>query len=904
MVKKIIAHPLIEKFISLEEKELTEKIIMPFLKAIKYSKVEYFGGVYEEGKDIICWGLNEFDQTILAVAQVKKFRPTAVASDDKSFSEVITQLQQCCEKKVPNLNDGKEYTPEKVYFFTPYPIDTRALKTRFEKYQELREKQVQIIDGDFLAKQVEKTLPDIVCDLLGEQQFFKERIVDILNNKELLNALQFSYFVDISKIYSDLDFCLGGISSTQFVSYNFSSKKAIISLEHAQWELLKEISNFLREKINTYIFLKSIENIEKEYDLLILHNNNIRDKIKIINQQKKKLSKSSDTINETISRIIDEIKNNLDEKNLKGKDDFENYNNYINGIKLTKHKKENITESKYHKDLKKYEDSIIYFELKFFRESNYKNIINQTEENHKNIEEKNIEIQKLTKQIKNELYSVEINSNDLVSFLKEKQEWIKRKAREFNEKKPSTQKLRTFLVNCQDLFELVEKIISNQIVYQFVGFEESDSKSLIEPEGEERFSFSVHSIFDTRLNFILLGGAGAGKTTSLQMYTKNQLENTFNKVFYFPLARVLSTISKLVEKNIPAVVFLQKGIVNFLKLVNPKITQLEFEKTISESNSVCMFDGIDEVIGSYPWITNAINEFGNRFRKVQVIISSRFGGKYFEKLSFLSIKLLPFTDNQRERFIKAWFEDKEEVNTAEIIEHLNNFQEMGEIVRTPLLATILCVLAEFKIPLPESEVRLYKERMNLLLGYYDTHKGIKRIRSNSEVLEFVARKLAFDFHNKSIRNLSYDRILKNAIALCRGRFSEEIIATTVNELIDPCNVIVAMTNNGELGFEHLRYQEYLAARELVVNRGIPTRTIRKWLHDASWRGALVLFSKMTDNLEFLINDVIYNDNVSTVSDTLFAMIEVRPLKERESLREMVEKHYDLDKIDSMIFQFM
>ena len=563
MVKKIIAHPLTEKLILLKEEDLTKKVIMPILKAIKYSKVEYYGGVYEEGKDIICWGIDEFDHTILAVAQVKKYRPTAAASDKQSFSEVITQLQQCCEEKVPNINDGKKYMPTKVYFFTPYPIDTRALKTRFEKYQVLRENQVQIIDGDLLAIQVEKILPDITRDLLGDQYFLQNRIVETLNNKDLLNALQFSSFIDISQIYSDLDFCVGGISSTQFASYCFLVKKVNFSLPQAQWDILKYRVNFLIKKVQIHIFSDSIEDIEKEYNAVTQYNIRIRKKIAELNQQKMKFRKDSDKKNTEISDLIGGIDSLLEEKLLKGKEDFKNYNNFLNGLEIIKSGKGKTTEENYQKKIKNYEDSIVYFESKFFKKSNCKKLNKQIEKIFQKIEDKNKEIQKLNKDIKEESYNIKINSTDLVSFLNEKQKWIKRKAREFNGKKPTINQLRTFLIDCQDLFELVEVIIFNPIISQSIGLGETDSQSLVLPKSEERFSLSVHSIFDTGLNIILLGGAGAGKTTSLQMYTKKQLENTDKKVFYLPLARVLSTISKPVNSSIPTVESLMKAIFKF-----------------------------------------------------------------------------------------------------------------------------------------------------------------------------------------------------------------------------------------------------------------------------------------------------------------------------------------------------
>ena len=57
-----------------------------------------------------------------------------------------------------------------------------------------------------------------------------------------------------------------------------------------------------------------------------------------------------------------------------------------------------------------------------------------------------------------------------------------------------------------------------------------------------------------------------------------------------------------------------------------------------------------------------------------------------------------------------------------------------------------------------------------------------------------------------------------------------------------------MTQDGQLGFGHLRYQEYLAACEIRYNRGID---IKKLLNKSWWRGALTLFSMLADDISFL-----------------------------------------------------
>ena len=107
-----------------DEKFLTENILIPLLCSLGYYKVDYHGGPYEEGKDLICWRNDELGQTELAVAQVKRYKPSARASDNQSFMEVVNQLEVASETPVP-FTDGQPYTPTIVYFITPYQVETR-----------------------------------------------------------------------------------------------------------------------------------------------------------------------------------------------------------------------------------------------------------------------------------------------------------------------------------------------------------------------------------------------------------------------------------------------------------------------------------------------------------------------------------------------------------------------------------------------------------------------------------------------------------------------------------------------------------------------------------------------------------------------------------------------------------
>jgi len=81
----------LSKIGKLSEIDLTEKYIMPLFKAMKYEKVDYFGGQNEKGKDIICWKINEIDEKELTVVQVKKIKISASSSPDFIHKNLQTQ---------------------------------------------------------------------------------------------------------------------------------------------------------------------------------------------------------------------------------------------------------------------------------------------------------------------------------------------------------------------------------------------------------------------------------------------------------------------------------------------------------------------------------------------------------------------------------------------------------------------------------------------------------------------------------------------------------------------------------------------------------------------------------------------------------------------------------------------
>ncbi len=246
-------------------------------------------------------------------------------------------------------------------------------------------------------------------------------------------------------------------------------------------------------------------------------------------------------------------------------------------------------------------------------------------------------------------------------------------------------------------------------------------------------------LFDTGESFAVFGEAGAGKTTTLQVYSKNRNTKHPDKITLFiALAQLITPefrrrhkITNAVLSQDPENTRVSDGLKSFIDIyLQEKGFNATFDEILSSAKDVVvLLDGVDEVIEILPEVPAAVREMSLLFPHVQFIISSRLSGEYVWHVPFHAVTIRPFTTEQRDFFIKAWFIGEANVEKGdEVIVHLRTHKEVGEVIRNPLLATVLCVLAENDVPLPDREIRLYQERTELYVGRYDsTQKGLDKL---------------------------------------------------------------------------------------------------------------------------------------------------------------------------------
>lgn len=883
---------LYSKFGEMSEKDFTLKVVCPLFESLGYEVVDYYGGVNEIGKDVICWREDDFGDPELAVIQVKMFKLSANAASDKALAGVVNQLSQAVTEKVKGA-DGNKYIPSIVYFVTPYDIDARVLDSRFETFADLSaRKSIKTLSGMKFVKSVVSKIPSVAKEILGCDFGIQQAICSSFGNEDLLSALNYYETVNIADIYSDLEFVFGELEDRFFVS-EYRGNNRYVSVKKSRWSRFKELVKDLEGRLDCQFVVESIDDAERRYEEDVLQ-------FKKDSESIKKLQFIQDY---TVKRLVDNsVKiqllctsrlENSHQTNRALVFDYEALRSDIDSLTALASSEDDKAIESYRTRLKNIYDRIIAGEEDLFANSEKWMPVRTVFDSVEKITNTLVTKKTLEQKIEQPKYRLKIDGEAIAECLNRAQKYIVDKVEGINRSKKTH--------DLKELLELVHNIsFSTDVLFKRKEF----STVLYELRGRgtynPRLKISIHEVFKSKVDVLVLGNAGAGKTTSLQMYAHNKAKNNLSSeiCLYAPLARVFSRFSSN-NDNIKCSDFLF-NLAEYYKACGSSINKKDIENVIREKECTLLLDGVDEVVKKYNGILNLIKDLKNKYSDLHVVVSSR-PGEYVSKIRLLGVNLLPFSEPQRNQFIISWFEKSDVDKSHQVIKHLANRQELSAIVRSPLLATILCVLAEHDAPLPINEIELYKERMRLLLGQYDVHKKIKRLKSTVNDLEYVSRKVAFTIHNLERRHLHQSEILQS-LRLIATRLSSEKLELAVAELVDPCNVLMPMTEDGELGFGHLRYQEYLVACELMANRG---QGVGKLLREPWWRGAMVLFSQSTDNIDFLANWVINHGHYADVLTTFREMVKVRPEEEQSRIvakfsDQVVEVDIDAtDEIDKI-----
>jgi hypothetical protein len=859
----------------LKEDDFSKKILKPLFESMSFDRVDFVGGPYENGKDLIASLHIPLKGTMVYVIQTKKIGVNSNTSEKNVLSSLVTQLRQCFTKKI-TLHNGESQLPDAVYLASPFQINQRLLDEIHEQLC-MESKTIEILDGPAVISHIKKYKPSLLEGLLTISDKLQIHDIQQLNNLELISAINQKKTINELNCYSDLAFFMGTIDSNVLLDSSFAIKKEEINFKKSSWDFFnKEVYSPLETLLGFQPLTKSNQEVED------LYKRNLKRHKSLENLEiKKNITQAEQLIstnNNNLNRILEDISSAVNSMISK-----ESESDQIKMVADFYALLKGVSESHFSTDkFKELEEFIDNHGVTKLANKNKQSIFTKFIEAKKHL--RNIIIQKSELFILTSEYveapSVNINLNyeKISSWIGSKCQSYKESISAINSNKENVD-IFLFLNETQRILNTLDILLNkDEDNKKFISITSKASKH------NDGLSISPFELFDCKYDIAVYGGAGAGKTTTLQMYVRKLIDNKKCKVIYIPLNRYISQVNVILNEEISHYDILL-SIILLSKKMEPISDNISTIKSYlsKETKLKLILDGLDEAYAKYPGIVEAVNKFKTNHPDIQIIISSRDCVSYLSEINFLGITLLPFSEVQLYKFITSWFKDKSSVLGERLITSIRG-REIAEIVRTPLLATLICDLTEKGVDIPSSESEIFTKRLNLFCGLYDTYKTIRRTELSQDILFKAAIKIAYALHVRNLRSATKNEMIQYLKQDDGFVFSDETCIQATNELIDPCNIIVIDAISGRYSFGHLRYQEHLASLELQQNRSID---ILPYLKNDWWRGVLCLYAQCCE-FQSLIEDFTHKyHNIEPALITFREMAKFRPERDKKAVLQLL-----------------
>jgi len=368
---------------------------------------------------------------------------------------------------------------------------------------------------------------------------------------------------------------------------------------------------------------------------------------------------------------------------------------------------------------------------------------------------------------------------------------------------------------------------------------------------------------------IIIGTPGSGKTTLLS-YLAFKFASKSSKKFFGIENEILPIFISLRDTAKEGFSLKVKEFTeNYINYIDcPHRPPLDFfKKKLDEGKCIILLDGLDEVATVEQRVNVAkwVDELATAYSKNIFITTSRPYGYETAHLynDFLELNILDFTTQQVEQFIRYWTKaveikvrgDESEFTLGEakkraedLLKAIKDNSKIEVLTVNPLLLTIVALVHRYRAALPERRVELYEECCDVLLGYWDTVKGLAgelQPRQKRAILQ----PLAYYLHLNGLREEKREKfieLLENELP--KIAVSKEKANDFLNNVKERCGVLVE-TKIDYFGFTHLTFQEFLTARYILDNNLEDFLVTKK--RDKYWLEVTLLYCGMKDATSLL-----------------------------------------------------
>jgi len=327
---------------------------------------------------------------------------------------------------------------------------------------------------------------------------------------------------------------------------------------------------------------------------------------------------------------------------------------------------------------------------------------------------------------------------------------------------------------------------------------------------------TLDEVYESAANLAILGGPGAGKTTSLQRLMRRAIAERENGRGGVPILVRLRDVHG--EDGLAGHVLAELGVNVSVPADQTEIARKKWQmrvvvRLLEQLSAIVMVDGLDEVDPSLrATVTSELRDIALASDEFRLIVTCRTADYHVALPSIQPYTLRKLGRDQILDFAKKWLGDEHAVR---FVAALTGTPYAGTEV-VPLLLAHLCVLYERDEELPRRHVEVYEQIVALLVDKWDQERGVRRKSRHASLnwrgKERLLAALCFELTTNGRRGSFSEMDLRKAYKKVAAAF--ELSADDAGEVIDELEShtgLLLHTGFRTYDFLHLSLQEYLTA---------------------------------------------------------------------------------------------
>jgi HEAT repeat protein len=421
---------------------------------------------------------------------------------------------------------------------------------------------------------------------------------------------------------------------------------------------------------------------------------------------------------------------------------------------------------------------------------------------------------------------------------------------------------------------------------EYMTIQRHDPNELLQTERqwqEQRFTTAIdpEEAIHRYMRCVILGDPGAGKTTLLKYLTLSAAKGTLKGLP--DLVPIYVELNAFVNSHF-------SDLLDFIATSWDNLYAFPYEQArtyvanqLYEGKALLLLDALDEtVVGesievaeqSYTKVSSLILQIATRYAKAPMVVTVRKAGyrQHAPLIGFTELDVMDFRSEDIRQFISNWYRSSEESNGIskgdDLIQRLEKNQRLQTLAANPLLLTLIVLVYEAQLDLPDQRAELYKQCVDTLLTSWDAKRNIRRRREfkpkqKRQLLEVVA----WHFHTKGQRYFPEHEVLDViATFLPAIELSNEHCDRVLQEITSEHGLLKEQAH-GWYGFLHLTMQEYFVAQYVLSHNQI--ETLLAHAGDPWWEEVILLYAGQTSDASLLLQMLLGKHKEKPLQEDIF-----------------------------------